>query len=93
MTIKKIIMNACAVMIVLYNCVSLAKICVPGDPNSILIKNDKHVPIMPLNIAKYKYNVPMSFALVLYNHLLNQSLRDTSEEEFIIFFSNLIIKF
>lgn len=52
MTIKKIIMKACAVIIVLYNWASFANICVPGEPNSILIKRDKHVPIIPLNIAK-----------------------------------------
>jgi hypothetical protein len=40
------------VMIVLYNCASLANICVPGDPSSILINKDKQVPIIPLNIAK-----------------------------------------
>jgi len=53
-TIKKIIKNACAVMIVLYNCASFANICVPGAPNSILINKDKQVPIIPLNIPKYR---------------------------------------
>ena len=33
-------------MIVLYNCASLANICVPGDPSSILINKDKQVPII-----------------------------------------------
>ena len=46
MTIKKIITNACAVIIVLYNCASFANICVPGEPNSTLIKKDKQVPII-----------------------------------------------
>src|ERR1700724_3629076 len=78
-TIKKIIRNACAVIIVLYNWASFANICVPGDPNSILINKDKQVPIIPLNIAKYKYNVPISLALVLYNHLLHQSPRVISD--------------
>jgi len=66
-------------MIVLYNCASLANICVPGDPSSILINNDKQVPIIPLNIAKYRYNVPISFAFVEYNHLLHQSALETCE--------------
>jgi len=62
---------------VLYNCASLANICVPGDPSSILINNEKQVPIIPLNIAKYRYNVPISFAFVEYNHLLHQSALET----------------
>ena len=45
-TIKKIIIKAWAVIIVLYNWASFANICVPGEPNSILINKDKHVPII-----------------------------------------------
>jgi len=66
-------------MIVLYNCASLANICVPGDPNSILINKEKQVPIIPLNIAKYRYNVPISLAFVEYNHLLHQSALETCD--------------
>jgi hypothetical protein len=35
--------------------------------------------VLPLNIPKYRYNVPISFAFVEYNHLLHQSPRDTSD--------------
>jgi hypothetical protein len=66
---------------VLYNWASLARICVPGDANSTLIKKDKQVPIIPLNIAKYKYNIPISLALVENSHLFHQSALLTSEYE------------
>ena len=46
MTMKKIIRNAWAVTIVLYSWASFANICVPGEPNSILINSDKQVPII-----------------------------------------------
>jgi len=32
---------------------------------------------IPLNIAKYIYNIPISLAFVEYNHLFHQSARDT----------------
>jgi hypothetical protein len=36
---------------------------------------------LPLNIAKYKYITPISFALVENNHLFHQSALLTSEYE------------
>lgn len=52
LTMKNIMRNAWAVIIVLYNCESLANICVPGEPNSILINKDKQVPIIFVNILR-----------------------------------------
>ena len=44
--------------------------CTPGDDNSNLINTENAVPIIPAKIAKIKYNVPISLALVENNHLV-----------------------
>ena len=46
--------------------------CTPGPLNSILISTEKAVPNKPENIAKIKYKVPISLALVDKNHLSSQ---------------------
>jgi len=50
---KKIINNACAVIILLYNWLSDIY-CTPGPLNSNLINTEKAVPNNPENIAKIK---------------------------------------
>jgi|SRR5438105_13089828 len=67
-TMKKIINNACAVTILLYNWLS-AIYCIPGPLNSNLIKTEKAVPNNPENRANIKYKVPISLAFVDKNHL------------------------
>ncbi len=65
---KKIIKNACAVITALYNWWFELRICTPGEANSIRINTEKAVPNIPAKIAKIKYRVPMSFALVEKHH-------------------------
>lgn len=65
---KKIIKNACAVMITLYNWWLPFKICTPGEANSIRINTEKAVPNIPAKMAKIRYSVPMSFAFVEKHH-------------------------
>jgi len=62
-TMKNIIIIACAVIILLYNWLS-AIYCTPGPDNSNLISTEKAVPINPENNANIRYNVPISFALL-----------------------------
>ena len=57
-TKKKIIINPCAVIILLYNWESL--IILPGWANSDRIKNLNPVPTRPHQIPKIKYKVPIS---------------------------------
>lgn len=64
-TKKKIIRNACAVTIVLYNW-SLPK-NEPGCLNSIRINKLIAAPIIPAQTPKMKYKVPMSLWLVEYS--------------------------
>lgn len=71
-TIKNIIINACAVTITLYNCPFPAKNVCPGNDNSILIITLNAVPTIPLNAPNIIYSVPMSLWFVLYNHLAAQ---------------------
>lgn len=61
---KKIIKNAWAVMITLYNWWLPLSTCTPGEANSIRINTENAVPNIPEKIAKIRYSVPMSFALV-----------------------------
>jgi hypothetical protein len=61
-TIKKIIMNAWAVTILLYNCSSPKK--EPAVPSSVRITNDMPNPTKADQIPKIKYNVPISLWLV-----------------------------
>lgn len=64
LTMKKIIKNACAVIITLNNWWSPFRNCVPGADSSNLIKTEKAVPSKPEKTANIKYNVPISLALV-----------------------------
>lgn len=52
--------------------------CTPGPDNSSLINTEKAVPNSPEKRAKIKYNVPISFALLLRNqrssHIVNSSV-------------------
>jgi len=59
-TIKKIIMNACAVTITLYNCVLPSNKRLPGLTSSHRIKIDNHSPAIPFAIPKIKYKIPIS---------------------------------
>ena len=65
---KKIIIIAWAVIILLYNWLS-AIYWTPGPDNSNLISTENAVPNKPENNANIKYNVPMSLALDDKNHL------------------------
>ena len=67
-TMKKIIKNACAVMITLYNWWFPFKIWFPGCANSIRIINEKHVPRTPENAPNKRYNVPISLWFVEKTH-------------------------
>ena len=62
-TIKNIIIIACAVIILLYNWLS-AMYCTPGPDSSSLISTENAVPSNPANKAKIKYKVPISLALL-----------------------------
>jgi hypothetical protein len=53
-TKKKIITNAWAVTITLYKCPSPPKKAEPGEDNSILIRTEKAVPIIPAKTPKIK---------------------------------------
>ena len=53
-TMKKIMINACAVTRTLYSWALPIKNSFPGVANSSLIKKDKAVPIIPENIPKIK---------------------------------------
>jgi len=57
---KKIIINACAVTITLYNWWLPAKIWLPGAASSIRIITENKVPKTPANAAYIKYKVPIS---------------------------------
>ena len=72
---KKIIIIACAVIILLYNWLS-AIYCTPGPDNSNLINIENAVPIRPENKANIKYNVPISLAFDDKNHLSFHKLID-----------------
>ena len=65
---KKIIIIAWAVIILLYNWLSEIY-WTPGPDNSNLISTENAVPNKPENNAKIKYKVPMSLALDDKNHL------------------------
>ena len=67
-TIKKIIMKACAVTITLYNCELPNKIWLPGCASSIRIKTDRAVPITPAKAPKIRYKVPISLWFVEKSH-------------------------
>ena len=68
LTIKKIIIIAWAVMILLYNWLSVIN-WTPGPDSSNLISTERAVPIKPDNKAKIRYRTPMSFAFDDQNHL------------------------
>jgi hypothetical protein len=59
-TMKKIIIKACAVTITLYNCVFPSNNKLPGLINSHRINIDSHNPAIPLAIPKIKYKIPIS---------------------------------
>ena len=65
--IKNIIINACAVIIVLYVCESNNE---AGLARSNFIKIDVLTPIIPTKEANIKYNIPISLWEVENNHLL-----------------------
>ena len=67
---KKIITKAWAEIITLNNWWSFCKYWAPGADSSNLIKTENAVPIIPAKRAKIKYKVPISLALVEYNHLI-----------------------
>lgn len=67
-TIKKIIMKACAVTTELK--IWSSQIKWPGVPSSIRIISLKLVPTRPAHTPKIKYNVPMSLWLVENNHFV-----------------------
>jgi len=73
LTIKKIIIIAWAVIILLYNWLSAIN-CTPGPDSSNLINTENAVPTKPENNAYIKYNTPMSLALDDKNHLSNHRL-------------------
>jgi hypothetical protein len=66
-TMKKIMIKACAVTITLY--IWSSPIKEPGFPNSARINSLRDVPTIPDHAPKMKYNVPMSLWLVENNHL------------------------
>jgi len=74
-TIKKIMIIACAVIILLYSWLS-SIYCIPGPANSILISTENAVPIKPENKANIKYSVPISLAFEDKNHLSFHKLID-----------------
>ena len=57
-------MKAWEVIITLNSWWSPCNIWAPGAANSILIKTEKAVPIIPEKAAKIRYRVPISLALV-----------------------------
>jgi len=59
-TMKNIIINACAVTKTLYICPSPAKNACPGSDNSIRIITLNAVPTIPANAPNIIYNVPIS---------------------------------
>ncbi len=59
-TEKKIIINACAVIITLYNWEFPSNIPFPGVESSKRITPDSAVPTTPENPPKIRYNVPIS---------------------------------
>jgi hypothetical protein len=69
---KKIIINACAVTITLYNWWLPANIWFPGLANSCRIRIDIVVPITPESPPKIRYKVPISLWLVEKSHLEDQ---------------------
>jgi hypothetical protein len=73
LTIKKIIIIAWAVMILLYNWLS-AIYWTPGPDSSNLINTEKAVPTKPANRAYIRYNTPISLAFEDKNHLSNHML-------------------
>lgn len=75
-TMKNIIIIACAVIILLYNWLS-AIYCTPGPESSSLISTENAVPSNPANKANIKYRVPISFALLDKNQRSHQ--RDISD--------------
>lgn len=67
MTRKKIIRNACAVMIVLKAWFPKRD---PGVPSSVRIKSLIDVPAIPAQMAIIKYSVPISLWLVDVSHCM-----------------------
>lgn len=65
-TKKKIIKNACAVTIVLYSWSLPRK--APGCLSSIRIRSLIPAPIIPAQIPRIKYRVPISLWFVEYSH-------------------------
>jgi hypothetical protein len=74
-TIKKIIIKACAVTILLYNCSSPKK--EPAVPNSVRITKDIPSPTNPDQIPKMKYKVPISLWLVDTKKRVNFSMKNS----------------
>ena len=70
LTIKKIIINACAEMITLNSWWSPDKNCTPGEDNSKRIITENAVPIIPEKTANTRYKVPISLALVELNQFI-----------------------
>jgi hypothetical protein len=68
-TIKKIMTKACAVTKTLYSWLLPPRNLLPGCANSIRIKTDINIPIIPDKPPKIKYKVPMSLWLVVQSHL------------------------
>jgi len=67
-TKKKIIINACAVTITLYNWESKPSTLKDVEESSERIATEKTVPITPAKLPKIKYKVPISLWLVEYSH-------------------------
>jgi len=59
-TMKKIMTNACAVIIELYNWLLPERSTLPGLVSSVLIINDREVPIIPAKKPNTIYSVPIS---------------------------------
>ena len=68
-TKKKIIINAWAVTITLYNWESKFKTLNELNASSERIATEKKVPITPAKLPKIRYSVPISLWFVEYNHL------------------------
>ena len=63
MTMKKIMIRPCAVVKTL-NSSGSPKICRPGYISSMRMATDRAPPMMPVQMAKIRYIVPMSLWLV-----------------------------
>lgn len=72
-TMKNIIIKACAVTITLYIWLFPCKILDPGESSSNLISMDKFKPIIPEQNPKNKYKDPISLWFVAYKYCINLS--------------------